>query len=206
MAAAAEAEASLRPESSLTLQRKQSWAPEVGVSQKDLHLQLCVSRQTSESSAELWLPGSATPPPACFPIQVQLAVWIYLIERIDSTQETFSCRFSLHQRWTDKYYQLPDDEIISQGGDDNVKHYSSHPKIGRKAGPFPEEDYSMHGEKIPCGGSPRWTPEIKFFDTVQPPELIRVEYTANRLTGVVDCYYEVSRRMPPPPPPAVASK
>ena len=159
-------------------------------------------------------------PPLRQPIQVQLAARVYYI--MDSGTDawtqagellrSFRCRFSLHMKWTDMYYQHPvagppdtfqvekEDDLVHysnrpEGGEvhkDDLVHYSTHPKVGHKAVPFPDQDLSMHGVKIPMHGLPRWTPEIKFFDAMEEPRVIRCEYSADRATGTVQCFYEAT--------------
>jgi len=101
----------------------------------------------------------------------------------------FTCRFSVHTRWPDRYYMYTEAELAGKD-DDDIVHYSTHPKIGNRAVNFPEWDKSVHGEDILTDRCPRWTPEIKFFDTMEPPTQIRCEYSVDRKKGEVTCYYE----------------
>ena len=150
------------------------------------------------------------------PIQVQLAARVYYI--MDSGADAWSgdnhaeellrsvtCRFSLHMKWTDRYYQYPHalgmcDMFNVKGSDGGVEivpkeklvHYSTHPEVGHRAVPFPDRDMSMQGVEIPRHGLPRWTPEIKFFDAMEEPRVIRCEYSADRSDGTVQCFYEAT--------------
>ena len=101
----------------------------------------------------------------------------------------FTCRFSVHTRWPDRYYKYTEAELAGKD-DDDIVHYSTHPKIGNRAVNFPEWDKSVHGEDILTDRCPRWTPEINFFDAMEPPQMIRCEYFADRKKGEVACFYE----------------
>lgn len=153
-------------------------------------------------SSMIWEPGEPVPPGSSLPIRVQIAARMLSINAIDNTNESFTARFSLHLRWTDRYYQLPraaegeglfvqDGQVVSKK---QIVHYASHPRIGRRAVRFPDEDLSMHGLPVPCEGEfgcePRWTPEFKLFNWTDPPSLGRIDYQADRETGHVTCYYE----------------
>ena len=152
-----------------------------------------------------WPAGEPIKPKNFGPIPVQLAVRFLYIKDAETHVQTFdqhgvdkaddddarekkampafTCRFSVHQRWPDPYYKLKADDYDLPG-------YASHPKIGARAENFPNEDVSIHGVKIRTDGCPRWTPEIKFFDTMEPPTQIRCEYSVDRKKGEVTCYYE----------------
>lgn len=159
-----------------------------------------------------WPAGEAIKPKEFGPIPVQLAVrFLYIKDAethvqtfdqhgVDKAEEkgdddddspakiipAFTCRFSVHQRWPDPYYKLKG----KAGKDDKITGYATHPKIGNRAENFPDEDMSIHGVLIRTDGCPRWTPEIKFFDTMEPPTQIRCEYSVDREKGEVMCYYE----------------
>lgn len=137
-----------------------------------------------------WPPGEATRPAGYGAIQVQAAARFYYIKDAENLHQAYTCRFSLHLKWVDKYYQLADPPADA----DEIVHYSTHPEIGQKARNFPERDRSMHGVEIErrVGAKclPRWTPEIKFFESEARPTVIREEYAADRSTGEVTCYFE----------------
>lgn len=137
-----------------------------------------------------WPAGEATRPRGTGPIQVQVAARFYYIKDAENLHQAYTCRFSLHLSWVDKYYRL-----ANQPADpDDIVHYSTHPEIGQKASNFPERDKSMHGveieRRVDAKCLPRWTPEIKFFDSEGRPTVIREEYAADRSSGVVTCYFE----------------
>ena len=92
-------------------------------------------------------------------------------------------------QWEDPYYQLPPEKMPRK---EEVVHYSSHPEIGRRATNFPDPDLSLHGVMIARRNLPRWTPEIKFLYAEEPPAVIREEYSVDRTTGVVTCYFEAT--------------
>jgi len=106
------------------------------------------------------------------PFEVKISTLVHRISNVDATTETFNCRFALHMSWIDPYYQDPD--YVK----DVTPELSTHPQIGMRAVPFPADDLSIHGLRIPCddGKRPRWIPEIKFFNAEMPPEVIREEY------------------------------
>lgn len=137
-----------------------------------------------------WPPGEATRPKGSGPTEVQVAARFYYIKDAENLHQAYTCRFSLHLLWVDKYYQLAN----PPANKDDIVHFSTHPEIGQKASNFPERDYSMHGVEIErrVEGKclPRWTPELKFFEIEGRPTVIREEYAADRSTGVVTCYFE----------------
>ena len=81
---------------------------------------------------------------------------IITVSGINSTDECFTARYSLHMRWVDRYYQLPqapeggglfvqDGEAVSR---EQIVHYASNPLIGRRAVIFPHHDISVHGLRV----------------------------------------------------------
>ena len=92
---------------------------------------------------------------------VKLGCTVFRVRDIDDTQELFGLRFALHFEWTDPYYQ---------GG----LAYSNHPEISdERCANFPKLQLSVTGVEIHTDNRPRWTPEIKFFDCDNAPELVR---------------------------------
>ena len=145
------------------------------------------------SSRKTWEAGEPMPPQASLPFRVQIAARVLNINAVNNTEECFTTRFSLHLKWIDTYYQLPrapegknlfvqDGQVVTRK---QIVHYASHPRIGRRAVRFPDEDLGVHGVPVPCEGEPRWTPEFKLFDWVEAPEVVRTDYQVDRETGEV---------------------
>jgi len=72
--------------------------------------------------------------------------------------------------------------------DGSLVGYSTSPLIGAAAQEWPERDLSMHGIECNIGNRPRWTPEIKFFNSVGLLNVHREDYFADRMSGRVGAY------------------
>ena len=114
------------------------------------------AQPASSSDRLTWEPGEPVPPRSCLPIKVQIAARVLHVAGINNTDESFTARISLHMSWVDRYYQLPPAEregFFVQHGQvvsrEQVVHYASYPRVGRRAVCFPDEDIGQHGVLVP---------------------------------------------------------